>query len=228
MGVIGLLHDGRWNDRGRPITYCSTGPALCVLEKLVHIEDASLIPDDTVLVRYEVPDDLRVEDSPLEALPEAWRMDVRLTRSIGNAWLDGGSACLLRVPSAVVPIPDANDRYLIVNHRHADAARITVCANREVRLRPEAVRVRVRRSSPPAPARERGFAERRARLAPPTPAPVRGATGSGSTCRWRPDRRADCGYRSASSRSHGRRGCARAVCRAPRCRCAACLRALPG
>ena len=125
-GGFGLLHDGRWNDRGRPITYCSTGPALCVLEKLVHIEDASLIPDDTVLVRYEVPDDLRVEDSPLEALPEAWRMDVRLTRSIGNAWLDGGSACLLRVPSAVVPIPDANDRNLIVNHRHADAARITV------------------------------------------------------------------------------------------------------
>ena len=125
-GGFGLLHDGRWNDRGRPITYCATGPALCVLEKHVHIEDASLIPDDTVLVRYEVPDDLRIEDSPLEALPEAWRMDVRLTRSIGNAWLDGGSACLLRVPSAVVPIPDANDRNLIVNHRHAEAARITV------------------------------------------------------------------------------------------------------
>ena len=125
-GSFGLLHDGRWNDRGRPITYCSTGPALCVLEKLVHIEDASLIPDDTVLVRYEVPDDLQVEDSPLEALPEAWRMDVRLTRSIGNAWLDGGSACLLRVPSAVVPVRDANDRNLIVNHRHPEAARITV------------------------------------------------------------------------------------------------------
>ena len=27
---------------------------------------------------------------------------------------------------AVVPIPDADDRNLIVNHRHAEAARITV------------------------------------------------------------------------------------------------------
>ena len=125
-GGFGLSHDGRWNERGRPITYCSTGPALCVLEKLVHIEDASLIPDDTVLVRYEVPDDLRVEDAPLDSLPAAWRTDVRLTRTIGNAWLDGGSACLLRVPSAVVPIRDANDRNLVVNHQHEGAARITI------------------------------------------------------------------------------------------------------
>ena len=79
-GGFGLDHDGRWNERGRLVTYCATGPALCVLEKLVHVENANLLPDDTVLVRYHVPDD----------------------------------------------IPDADDRNIIVNHRHQDAVRITI------------------------------------------------------------------------------------------------------
>ena len=26
-GGYGLVGDGRWNGRGRPVTYCSTGPA---------------------------------------------------------------------------------------------------------------------------------------------------------------------------------------------------------
>ena len=125
-GGFGLHYHGRWNERGRTITYCATGPALCVLEKLAHIEDAGLLPDDTVLVRYDVPDDLRVEESLLEGLPRNWRSDERLTRSIGNAWLDGGSACLLRVPSVIVPVPDTDDRNIIVNHRHEDAVRIVI------------------------------------------------------------------------------------------------------
>ena len=125
-GGFGLFHDGRWNTRGRPITCCATGPALCLLEKLVHIEDARLLPDDTVLVRYDVPDDLRVEESPLDGLPEGWRADERLTQSIGDAWLDSGSACLLRVPSVIVPVPDTDDRHIILNHRHEDAGRITL------------------------------------------------------------------------------------------------------
>ena len=125
-GGFGLHHDGRWNSRGRPITYCATGPALCVLEKLVHVEDARFLPDDTVLVRYDMPDDLRVEEADIDGLPENWWADEPLTRSLGDSWLDGVSACLLCVPSVVVPIPDADDRNIIVNHRHGDAARIAI------------------------------------------------------------------------------------------------------
>ena len=33
-GGYGLEYAGRWNERGRLVTYCATGPALCVLEKL--------------------------------------------------------------------------------------------------------------------------------------------------------------------------------------------------
>ena len=51
-----------------------------------------------------------------------------LTRrlGLGNDWLDGVSACLLRVPSVIVPITDARDRNVLINHRHEDARRITL------------------------------------------------------------------------------------------------------
>jgi len=123
-GGYGLESDGRWNTRGRPVTYCSTGPTLCLLEKLVHIEDVTLIPDETMLVRYDAPDDVSVEEARFEDLPDNWRLDERVTRAKGNAWLDSVSGCLLRVPSVIVPVADADDRNILMNHRHADAAKI--------------------------------------------------------------------------------------------------------
>lgn len=125
-GGYGLENDGRWNTRGRAVTYGSAGPALCLLEKLVHIDDVGLIPDDTMLVLYDVPDDVAVEEVRLEDLPDGWRQDERLTRAKGNGWLDGVSSCLLRVPSVIVPVADADDRDVLINHRHEDAGRIVV------------------------------------------------------------------------------------------------------
>ncbi len=125
-GGYGLENDGRWNMRGRPVTTCSTGPALCLLEKLVHIDDLALIPDDTMLVRYDAPDDIESEEARLEDLPDNWRLDEGVTRALGTAWLDRASACLLRVPSVIVPVADADDRNILINHRHQDAARITI------------------------------------------------------------------------------------------------------
>lgn len=125
-GGYGLEHSGRWNERGQLVTYCATGPALCVLEKLVHVEDADLLPDDMMLVRYDVPADLPVEELRLADLPAHWRADQRVTRRVGGVWLDRASSCLLRVPSAIVPIADADDRNIVINHRHRDAAHITI------------------------------------------------------------------------------------------------------
>ncbi|MYE13960.1 MAG: RES family NAD+ phosphorylase [Gammaproteobacteria bacterium] len=125
-GGYGMLYDGRWNTRGRPITYCASGPAVCVLERLVHIKDASALPDDTMVVQYDVPEDIALDIRPLEQLPPSWRTDADGTRSIGDAWLDGVSAPLLVVPSAVVPVARSNDRNILVNHRHPDAGRIAI------------------------------------------------------------------------------------------------------
>ena len=125
-GGYGIANDGRWNSRGRPVTYCSTGPALCVLEKLVHIGNVDLIPDDTVLVRYEVAEGIAIEDVRIEDLPAGWCLDEGASRAIGDNWLDRASSCLLRVPSVILPIAGADDRNVVINHRHADAAAIEI------------------------------------------------------------------------------------------------------
>lgn len=125
-GGFGLHQSGRWNDRGRPTTYCSTGPALCALEKLAHTQGFGLFPDNTLLVRYRVPDDINTESVDLRDLPEGWQYQQEITQRIGTTWLDAVSACLLRVPSVIVPVPESNDKNLLVNHRHADASRIEV------------------------------------------------------------------------------------------------------
>ncbi len=125
-GGYGLFNQGRWNARGRAVTYCATGPALCLLERLVHIEDASQLPGDTMLVQYDVPDDIVPDTWPVERLPAGWRSDAQATQALGSAWLDSLSAPLLAVPSVVVPIAGSDDRNILVNHRHAHAGRISI------------------------------------------------------------------------------------------------------
>ena len=124
-GGYGLLFEGRWNLIGRLMTYCATSPSLCVLEKLVHIEDPTMLPD-LMMLCYDAPDALVVDEYKLSDLPDNWRERETMTQEIGNAWLGGGTAPLLRVPSAIVPLPDSPDLNLLINHRHPDAGRITL------------------------------------------------------------------------------------------------------
>ena len=53
------------------MTYCSTVPSLCALEKRVHVADPALLPDQ-VMVEYEVPDDLEKHEITLADLPADW------------------------------------------------------------------------------------------------------------------------------------------------------------
>lgn len=124
-GGYGLLFDGRWNTVGHAVTYCATSPALCVLEKLVHIEDPQLLPE-LVMVTYDVPDSLAVEVVDLGDLPVDWRERESLTQRIGDRWHAGISAPVLRVPSAVLPLRASPDCNLLINHLHPDAASIAI------------------------------------------------------------------------------------------------------
>lgn len=123
-GGYGLAHFGRWNTMGRPLTYCATSPSLCVLEKLVHVGASELLPDDLFMVRYAAPDHLAIDTRAPADLPPNWARDEAATQALGDDWLDGMSATLLRVPSAIVPLADTSDRNVIVNHRREEAAEI--------------------------------------------------------------------------------------------------------
>ena len=124
-GGYGLLYNGRWNTKGRPVTYCSTVPSLCTLEKPVHVSDPALLPDQ-VMVEYEAPDDLTKCEIILSDLPLDWGRRETRTQRIGDAWLDGGEDTLLVVPSVIMPFGAAPDRNILINHRRADAGRLRI------------------------------------------------------------------------------------------------------
>jgi RES domain-containing protein len=124
-GGYGTHFNGRWNTIGHPVTYCATSPSLCVLEKLVHIEDPILMPE-LVMVGYELPDSHGTKTVTLDELPINWRHDETLTQEKGDGWLEAVSTPLLKVPSAIVPIAGSPDTNVLINHNHPDAAMIRI------------------------------------------------------------------------------------------------------
>lgn len=125
-GGYGLRNTGRWNLRGRLVTYCSTSPPLCLLETLVHVEDVTLLPPYK-LVEYNAPDDISISIIDPAMLAEDWQSDETISQAIGEEWITNATSALLRVPSAVLPsvIPERN---LVINHAHPDASSITIAA----------------------------------------------------------------------------------------------------
>lgn len=126
-GGYGLVYDGRWDTAGHAVTYCATSPSLCVLERLVHVEDPNLLPA-LMMVRYHAPDDLDVESISVADLPESWRLRESFTQERGDAWHEAARAPLLKVPSAIVPLENSPDLNILINHRHPSAAQILIVA----------------------------------------------------------------------------------------------------
>ncbi|MDO9414048.1 MAG: RES family NAD+ phosphorylase [Pseudolabrys sp.] len=126
-GGYGLLNNGRWNTRGRPVTYCATTPSLAALEKRVHVADPSLFPPQ-MMVEYEAPDDLPMRSLSWDELPSDWTTRETETQSIGDAWLDATEEALLFVPSVIIPLANAPERNVLINHRHAASSQITFVA----------------------------------------------------------------------------------------------------
>lgn len=126
-GGYGLLYDGRWNTAGHAVTYCATSPSLCLLEKLVHVQDPDLLPA-LVMVRYAVPDGLGVATFAVSDLPESWQLQESWTQQRGDRWHDAMNAPLLHVPSAIVPLDGSPDQNVLISHRHPAAAEIKTVA----------------------------------------------------------------------------------------------------
>jgi len=124
-GGYGLYNSGRWNTKGRPVTYCATVPSLSALEKRAHVSDPALLPDQA-MVEYDVPDDVPLRRIEIGNLPVDWAMRETQSQRLGDEWLDQSSEAILIVPSVVMPIAGALDRNVLINHRHSAVARIAI------------------------------------------------------------------------------------------------------
>ena len=124
-GGFGLSNNGRWNTRGRPVTYCSTVASLTALEKRVHVTDPALLPAQ-VLVTYELPDSVSKRAIDINDLSADWTVRETYTQQIGDQWLDAETEVLLLVPSVIVPIAKVPDRNVLINHRATNVASIKI------------------------------------------------------------------------------------------------------
>jgi RES domain-containing protein len=135
-GVGGLRKSARWHTRGAAIVYLADSPTGALVENLVHSEiDPEDIPEFYKRLKVVVPDDLAVH--PLDPPGGVdWRLDEKLTRSMGDAWLASRQTCLARIPSAIVT---ESWNYLL-NPEHPDAARLQIVAVTQERYDPRLFR----------------------------------------------------------------------------------------
>jgi RES domain-containing protein len=126
-GIGGLYSAGRFHREGELTVYFSEHPSTALLEILVRLT-RDTIPDDFQLGRFSIPD--RTPIATPEHQPDGWWQDLAITRKVAAEWRRAGSACLLKVPSVIVP----EDSNLIFNPLHADARLLQFVAARPFRL----------------------------------------------------------------------------------------------
>jgi len=125
-GRGGLFASARWHTRGHEILYCAPNSATALLEVLVNsgVRDAEAFGGFHFL-KLDVPDEIRTERIDEGQLPADWSQHLELTRARGDQWLREERSVALQVPSVLVP-----ETYnVLINPRHAEAARITRLAS---------------------------------------------------------------------------------------------------
>ncbi len=115
------LYGGRWNSPGTRMVYVAQSVSLAVLEVLVHLGDAAILPSYSL--RAVEFDDGLVETLDRSELPEDWRAYPAPsgTRRIGDAWARDRSSAVLKVPSVVVEV----ESVYLINPDHPDFASMT-------------------------------------------------------------------------------------------------------
>jgi RES domain-containing protein len=98
-GEGAMKYAARWHSVGRRIIYLAESPAGAMIEILVHLElEEAELPHTYALLHVRVPDELAIEDLRVPA-GEAWKMNLDLSRRIGNEWLLRRETAIARVPS---------------------------------------------------------------------------------------------------------------------------------
>lgn len=116
-GLGGTFVDGRWHTKPRHVIYVAEHPALAMVEVLAHMRlTAATIPTSLRLIAVEVGKGAKVSPSP--TLPSGWQANQPTSQAVGNAWLDGQGALLVKLPSAVLP----HAFNYLINPAHRQAA----------------------------------------------------------------------------------------------------------
>ena len=124
-GIGAALTEGyRWNSLNTYLVYTAESRALAILEVSVHLDLSEDLPTDRYYVEIAIPDEVEILALRTEDLPENWdaKPPTLETQYIGDDFVNGNSAAVLKVPSSIVPF----EFNYLVNPNHPDAEKITV------------------------------------------------------------------------------------------------------
>jgi RES domain-containing protein len=112
----------RWTSPGYRVVYTSQSASLATLEVIVHGVDQDML-EYYICICAKISEEL-IEEFPADQLPEDWRDPTAtpLLQKFGNDWLESASSCVLKVPSAVIPI----EYNFIINPSHPDFSKIQI------------------------------------------------------------------------------------------------------
>lgn len=132
-GTGAVLTEGfRWNSPNTDLVYTSESRALATLEISVHLDLSEDLPTDRFYVEIEIPDEVEILELRTKDLPEYWGAypPILETQFIGDDFVMGNSAAVLKVPSSIVP-PEFN---FLINPNHPEAKKIKVVSVEPLRF----------------------------------------------------------------------------------------------
>jgi RES domain-containing protein len=117
-GMGGLFGQGRWHRKGNPVIYTSEHASLAAWEKIVHVTSFENLPENLLLVKIEIPEEIMIQSIPPKFLVKGWDSFPFIPETIdyGTSFLRKKEHLALKVPSVIIP-----DEYnIILNPLHLD------------------------------------------------------------------------------------------------------------
>ncbi len=122
-GIGAALQGGRWNSKGTEIIYTAANRSLAMAEVVVHISIGNL-PAGFMMMTIDIPDDVSMKEMNVDQLPLHWNQfpPLKETQRYGDQFISAGTACVLKVPSAVTK----GDFNFLINPAHPEFKKITI------------------------------------------------------------------------------------------------------
>jgi RES domain-containing protein len=117
------IRGARWNSVGVELIYTAGNRSLAMAEVVVHLTLASL-PDDYVMMKIMIPENLILREVTLNELPLNWNAFPYPSsdQRIGDQFVAENLYCVLKIPSAVTK----GDFNYLINPNHPDFSFISI------------------------------------------------------------------------------------------------------
>lgn len=104
-GMGGLYGPGRWHKKGFPVIYTSEHASLAAWEKIVHVVSFENIPNNLLLVKIELPENMEIQTVPQNILEKGWDSFPFSSETVnyGTSFLLKKEHLALKVPSVIIP-----------------------------------------------------------------------------------------------------------------------------